>query len=134
MSAKRTVQGFSFRQLLLCTLGGLAITFICLALFAMLIVSRRLSQAVLLPLSTAAVCIGCCAGAWLMARIRGEGGLLCGAAVAVIFAALLCVWSWGNGCRSIESIAVIRGILLLVSGCAGGYAGMLHAEKRPRRR
>lgn len=134
MSAKRTVQGFSFRQLFFCTLGGLAVAAIALVLFALLIVNRRLPQTVLMPFSTAAVCAGCCTGGWLMARTRGESGLLCGAVIAAIFAALLFIWAWGNGIRSMESETVIRGVLLLISGCTGGYAGMLRAEKRPGRR
>lgn len=134
MSAKRTVQGFSFRQLFFCTLGGLAAAAIVLALFALLIVGRRLPQTVLMPFSTAAICAGCCTGGWLMARTRGENGLLCGAAIAAVFAVLLCIWAWGNGCRSVESEMIIRWLLLLACGCVGGYTGMLRAEKRPGRR
>ena len=125
---------FSVGQVLLCTLAGLFVMMLFICLFAALLVRRSLPQTLLAPFSTIAACLGCFSAAWLLARLRGENGLLCG---AIIFAAdflLLCGWSWINGRQSIQGFALVRTLLLLASSGAGGYLGMLWAEGHPHRR
>ena len=125
---------FSVGQVLLCTLAGLGVMMLFICLFAALLVRRSLPQTLLAPFSTIAACLGCFSAAWLLARLRGENGLLCG---AIIFAAdflLLCGWSWINGSQSIEGFALVRTLLMLASSGAGGYLGMLWAEGHPHRR
>lgn len=132
---KNNLRGaLSVGQVLLCVSAGILVMMLFICLFAALMVGRSLPQSLLIPFSTLSVCLGCFAAAWMLARLRGENGLLCGGIMFSVGFVLLCGWAWINGCRSIEGFALVRTILLLICSCTGGYCGMLWAEKHPHRR
>ncbi|MBQ7859830.1 MAG: TIGR04086 family membrane protein [Faecalibacterium sp.] len=137
MSVKRkafTGTAAILRPLCISVFAGAAICGITLCAFAYLLVHQQLSQTLLAPFSTAALCLGSFAASWLLARQRGTGGLACGLIGFAVSALGLCVWILYHDGSLTDSLTILRMALLVLVNCSGGYWGMLYAEKHIRRR
>ncbi len=127
MSAKH--QGLSFPLgMLLAFAGGMLLAVGAAAALAMLMVSQRLVHPVVWPFATVAVCSGSLFGGYLLARGQKSNGLACGAIQGALFAALLLAVEILNG-NIPDAAQIARLLLVLLCGCAGGYLGLLRAEK-----
>ncbi len=116
-----------------CLLGG-SITVALFYLFAKLIVSQTLAQSTFATFATLGICLGCFISSVILALQRKAGGLVCGLICFVAFAVVLLASGWMCGARMLTSAAVLRLVLLCVSGCVGGCLGVSRAENRARRR
>lgn len=133
-----TVPKTSVRQVLIRFLlplaAGIAGTAAMLALLAWIMVKAVLPVSYAGAFATAAVCFGCFLAAWMGARLRGSGGLLCGLCSFLFCAAVLACAALIGGCRTLDGERLIRTLLLLPGGCAGGLLGMRHSAKTRRHR
>ena len=114
--------------------GSLAGAFALLLLLACVMVQARLSAGYAGAFAAAAVCFGCFLAAYLGARIRRSGGLLCGLVSFVCYTLLLACAALAAGCRTVETGMLVRTALLLPSGCAGGLLGLHRSERAARKR
>lgn len=131
MSAKH--QSISFPLgILLAFAGGLLLAFGAAAALAMLMVSRGLVHPVVWPFATVAVCSGSLAGGYLLARSQKSNGLACGAVQGALFAGLLLAVEILGGSIP-DTMQIVRLLLVALCGCAGGYLGILRAEKSRRK-
>lgn len=121
-------------RVLLPLLAGMAGAAGMLALLAWIMVKAVLPVSYAGAFATVAVCFGCFVAAWLGARLRGSGGLLCGLLSFLVCAVLLALAALLAGCRTLESEMLIRTLLLLPGGCAGGLLGMRQSGKARRHR
>lgn len=131
MSAKHQSPSFLF-CMLLAFVGGLLLAFGAAAGFAALMVSRGVVHAVVWPFATGAVCCGSLSSGYILARSQKSGGLTCGAVQGALFALLLLAVEVLNG-NMPDTAQVVRMLLVLLCGCAGGCLGVLHAEKARRK-
>lgn len=131
MSAKH--QNLSFPLgILLAFAGGLLLAFGAAAGLAALMVSRGLVHPVVWPFATAAVCSGSLAGGYILARSQKSNGLACGAIQGALFAGLLLAVEILGGSLP-DTAQIIRLLLVMLCGCAGGYLGVVRAEKARRK-
>ncbi len=108
---------------------GLGVSGALLAAAAGWMERQGLSREAAWPLTTAAICIGSFLGGWLSARVQKSRGLLCGAVQGSLMTALLLALQIiQNG--MIQEDVFLRCILMVCSGCVGGFAGILRAERR----
>ncbi len=108
---------------------GLISAILCTAAFASLMVNQELSQTTVWPLATAAVSVGSLLSGWLMAALQKSRGLVWGSAEGLLLALLLLALQTVNGNLPDKAQALRLGLILLF-GAAGGYCGMLKAERK----
>lgn len=121
-----------------CILGSL-LAGIVLCVLALLFFSWVFSKADLplyaaVPMATAAICIGTAGAAMLLSRLQQKNGLLLGLCTGIFFFAAYALAALLNGQREFTGFAAIKLASILLSGCLGGYLGLLFAQQKKRRR
>lgn len=121
-----------------CILGSL-LAGIVLCVLALLFFSWVFSKADLplyaaVPMATAAICIGTAGAAMLLSRLQQKNGLLLGLCTGVFFFAAYALAALLNGQREFTGFAAIKLASILLSGCLGGYLGLLFAQQKKCRR
>ena len=121
-----------------CILGSL-LAGIVLCVLALLFFSWVFSKADLplyaaVPMATAAICIGTAGAAMLLSRLQQKNGLLLGLCTGVFFFAAYALAALLNGQREFTGFAAIKLASILLSGCLGGYLGLLLAQPKKHRR
>ncbi|MCI2046698.1 MAG: TIGR04086 family membrane protein [Faecalibacterium sp.] len=122
------------RPLLFSAIGGALCLCAALAFFAFIMVKGSLSAGLSGAFATISACFGCCASAWIAAKACKSGGLRCGLISFAVYALILSGAAAALGTSPLESAGLLRTILLLPAGCAGGLLGLRSAEKQARRR
>lgn len=110
-----------------------AVTAGLLCLFSSVLCKSDISRDLLVPFSMIISCLGVAAGAYTLSVARGERGLLLGAALGLAFFVVLILFALLLGNSEFSALALLRLVLLLVAGAAGGYLGMSQKEKSKRR-
>ena len=128
MSEPRKFPAAALSFALFCGLG-LAVTLACLAGAAQLMVQKGASGTIVVPLSTAAVCIGGLLSAFAAAAWKRQHGLVTGLIQGAPLAALVCIAAMLHG-TSAEPILLIRIFLILLCGSVGGLLGIVIRERR----
>lgn len=121
-----------------CILGSL-LAGIVLCVLALLFFSWVFSKADLplyaaVPMATAAICIGTAGAAMLLSRLQQKNGLLMGLCTGIFFFAAYALAALLGGQREFTGFAAMKLASILLSGCLGGYLGLLSAEQKRRRR
>ena len=121
-----------------CILGSLFVG-IALCVLALLFFSFILSKADLplyaaVPMATVAICIGTGGAAMLLSRLQQKNGLLLGLCTGIFFFVAYALAAVLNGQREFTAFAAIKLASILLSGCLGGYLGLLRAEQKKHRR
>ncbi len=75
------------------------------------------------PISLASVALGCFVGSYICARSVGEKGVLAGAVIGIIIFLLILIISCFESDFKIKGIVIYKFIILIISGCCGGYLG-----------
>lgn len=113
---------------------GILLCVLALMLFSWVLSIADLPLYAAVPLATAAVCIGTAGAAMTLSRMQQKNGLLLGAGTGLFFFAAYAAAALLNGQREFTGFAAIKLLCILLAGCFGGYAGLLSAERKPRRR
>jgi len=96
----------------------------------MFVIIESIAESAIVPLALLSAALGCFAGAYLCASMaRGQGvvlGLIIGLAMFLIICLIGLIGS--DGLFGAET--VIKLVLLLAAGCAGGYLGNRYGRKR----
>lgn len=112
------------RPALLGLLAAFAVTLLLIALFSLIfVIVEKIAESAVIPLALASAAVGCFTGALIctvITRCRGIiYGMLIGLAMFVVI--------WGIGLFCSDSIfgthTIVKLILLLTAGAAGGCAG-----------
>lgn len=118
-------------------IGGAVVCFVVtagfLCLFSIVLCKSDISRDLLVPFSMIISCLGVAGGAYTLSVARGERGLLLGAALGFVFFAILILLALVTRNSEFSALALLRLVLLLVAGAAGGYLGMSQKEKSKRR-
>ena len=110
-------------------LFGLAATAACLAGAAQWMTVQGQSGAAVVPLATAAVCIGSLISALAAAFWKRQHGLITGLMQGALLAGILSTAAMLNG-TSAEPLLLVRVLAALLCGGIGGLAGVALRERR----
>jgi|GEM_PF-6503110 len=112
------------RPALIGVLFSCVITAGLIAAFSLLFVLlETITESAVVPLALLSAACGCFAGAFLCAYLAKCRGVIFGAAIGVIMFLLICLVGLMGKDGLFGTETVIKLIMLLVSGCAGGYMG-----------
>lgn len=121
-----------------CILGslfaGIVLCVLSLLFFSWVFSKADLPLYAAVPMATAAICIGTAGAAMLLSRLQQKNGLLLGLCTGVFFFAAYALAALLGGQREFTGFAAIKLASILLSGCLGGYLGLLCAEQKKRRR
>ncbi len=109
--------------------SGLAVTFLFLLFSAWLFTKTQLPAWSAVPLATAAVSLGCFISGHVLSRRVGQNGLFCGLCCGVCFYLLYLLAALLNGQFDYSALAGIKLVCYVLSGCIGGFLGILAYEK-----
>lgn len=110
-------------------IGGLCITFLLLVLFSWLFIKTAAPFWAAVPLSTAAVCVGCFTAGSITAKRVGKNGLFCGLCMGAFFFLLYFAAALINDQLEFTAVGSIKLVSCILSGSLGGYLGILMKEK-----
>lgn len=122
------------KKILIAGVAGVAVTFLVLLLCSWLYTKTQLPLWAAVPMATCAVCIGCFVCGLALARSFKKNGLFCGLCTGVVFYLLYLVAALLNGQLDFTAMAGIKLVCYILSGCFGGYLGILLCERKRTRR
>lgn len=111
---------------------GIILLVVLLAVLAKVICNIDVPLHLMIPIATIALCIAVLPASILFAYLRGEKGLLNGAILSLVF--LVVIWGIAlmKGQIEFSTLAALKSLVLLTSGAAGGYSGVLLRERKRR--
>lgn len=115
-------------------LAGIVLCVLALLFFSWVFSKADLPLYAAVPMATAAICIGTAGAAMLLSRLQQKNGLLLGLCTGIFFFAAYALAALLNGQREFTGFAAIKLASILLSGCLGGYLGLLLAQQKKRRR
>ena len=124
----------SIGYILYAAIIGIIITFLFLLFCAWLFTITRLSPWVAVPLSTAAVCIGSFVSGYILAQKLNKNGLFCGLCFGIFYFTLYLLAALLNKQFDYTAFACIKLVCYTMSGCIGGFCGILFNEHAARKR
>lgn len=122
------------KKILIAGVAGVAVTFLVLLLCSWLYTKTQLPLWAAVPMATCAVCIGCFVCGLALARSFKKNGLFCGLCTGVAFYLLYLAAALLNGQLDFTAMAGIKLVCYILSGCFGGYLGILLCERKWTRR
>lgn len=117
-------------SLILCGMLGTAAVFCCLLAFSWLFTKADIPVWAAVPLATAALCVGCLVCGFSSARKVGKNGLFCGLCSGAVFFLLGLAAALLNGQFSFTAVGSIKLVSCILSGCLGGFLGVVSLERR----
>lgn len=108
-----------------------AVTAGIIAVFSLVFVMlRSIAESAIIPLALISAALGCFAGAFLCSSMTGRHGMILGAVIGAMM--FLVIWIIGAVCSDalFGTETAIKLLMLLVSGCGGGYLGAGRKGKR----
>lgn len=118
------------RPVVLGLMAGIIASMLALMLFSAVFVSRGLSDAAVMPLAIASMCIGAFLGGFIAARSHGVNGLLAGGLAGFLF--FLVLYAVGAIMQQIDlgTLALVKLLACVLCGCIGGILGVNSSHKR----
>lgn len=133
MNQKKPTPG-PFGTILIAGGAGFGVTLLLLAACSWMFTRVQLPAWAAVPLATCAVCAGCFVSGYLIAHAFGKNGLFCGLCAGCAFFVLYLSAAFLNGQYSFSTLAGIKLVCYILSGCFGGCVGVIFADKTRRRR
>lgn len=115
-------------------LAGIVLCVLALLFFSWIFSKSDLPLYAAVPMATAAICIGTAGAAMLLSRLQQKNGLLLGLCTGIFFFAAYALAALLSGQREFSGFAALKLASILLSGCLGGYLGLLFAEQKRHRR
>lgn len=119
------------RPAVLGLLAAIAVSLTLCAVFALVfVIIESIAESAVIPLSLLAVALGCFLGAYICAALSRCRGIIYGAVIGFVLFVLL--WIIGLFCSDsyFGTQSTIKLIVLIGTGCCGGYLGMGAKKKR----
>ena len=91
---------------------------------------ESIADSAVVPLALISAALGCFAGAFLCACMVRHRGIIFGAAIGLMMFLIICVIGLMGSDGLFGTETVIKLLLLLLAGCAGGYLGGGYGRKR----
>ncbi len=114
----------TIKPILYGVLAGIIVCLVCILLFAALLSSQNMPQAVIGPMATFAVSLGGLSGGFVCAKLTRENGmlngLLCGAALALV----MMLVSFGFSDSGLGIPALFKAVFILLASAIGGIMGV----------
>lgn len=112
------------RPLLWGTLSGIVTCLLVLLLMAAVLAAGDIPKAAVTPLAVAAAVIGSAVGGFVTARLRGENGLLFGAACGLALFVLVMAVGFTLLHQIRGGYVLLKLVLMLIAGAVGGILGV----------
>ena len=108
-----------------------AVTMLLIAIFSLLfVIVKSIAESAIVPLALISATAGCFAGALVCVSLTRSGGVLYGAAIGLtMFTAIWIIGAFSSNAL-FGTETVIKFILLLAGGIAGGCAGRGRANRK----
>ena len=119
-----------FVPILRAGVSGLAATFLILLACSWAFTRTRIPPWAAVPMATGAVCLGCFVCGRSLAKSFRKNGLFCGLCAGAAFFVLYLAAALFNGQFDFTALAGIKLVCYILSGCMGGYLGILATEKK----
>lgn len=91
---------------------------------------ESIADSAVVPLALISAALGCFAGAFLCASMVRHRGVIFGAVIGLMMFLLICLIGLMNSDGLFGTETVIKLLLLLISGCIGGYLGSGYRRNR----
>ena len=91
---------------------------------------ESIADSAVVPLALISAAIGCFAGAFLCAGMVHQRGMIFGAVIGLLMFILICLIGLMGSDGLFGTETVIKLLMLLISGCIGGYLGSGYRRNR----
>lgn len=113
---------------------GIIVTFLFLLFCAWLFTITQLPSWAAIPFATTSVCIGTFVSGYILAQKLNKNGLFCGLCFGAFYFTLYLLAALLNKQFDYTAFACIKLVCYILSGCIGGFCGILINEKNTRKR
>lgn len=113
---------------------GIIVTFLFLLFCAWLFTITQLPSWSAIPFATASVCIGAFISSCILAQKLNKNGLFCGLCFGICYFILYLLAALLNGQFDYTAFSCIKFVCYTLSGCIGGFCGILINEQNTRKR
>lgn len=113
---------------------GAAVCLIAFLILAKVVESQGLAlQACILP-ATLAAAFGAATGGFVLSKLNGSAGILCGALVSAAFSILYLIGIFLEGMNQVTLYTPLKLFVFTAAGCFGGYLGTIRTGGLKHRR